>query len=171
MKVILSFFIAFSFLFYSVGFQLYYQFQESANRVDVQQTLLQKKTDTLVFSASGYALLVSNKSEFNWHGNRYDVVSSVYYGDSILVYAFHDTQEELLTEAYAAFVHFVFKGHPHSEKKNTLAKHIIVDYLPVQLDLHSVYSLFNGVIRIEYQHHFVSGALLFILGPPPKSFV
>lgn len=170
-KVALYILIAFSFLFYSVGFQLFYQIQESVNREEIQETVHLKKIEQLRFSFHDYAQLVDTKNEFNFNGNRYDIVAVVPYGDSILVDCYHDQVEEEIAALYSSFIHHFLKGNNGSEKKGTYAKLMVVDYIPVSKQ--SSTCLIKDAPKeygYSYPQRYLATAYAVVV-PPPQYFV
>lgn len=171
MKVVLAIFVAFSFLFYTVGFQLFYQMQESTHREYVHQTLSEKKKETIKLSAVEYNLLVDSKNEISWQGNRYDIVAVVPCGDSVLVDGFHDEQEEQIVELFSEFIHLFIKGHNHSNKKSTIIKFQLTDYLPVEKQPFFSLSPVNTKMLCWTGSNYFAITPLPVSGPPPQFFV
>ena len=171
MKVVLAIFVAFSFLFYTVGFQLFYQMQESTHREYVHQTLTEKKIETIKLSAVDYNHLVDSKNEISWQGNRYDIVAVVPCGDSVLVDGFHDEQEEQIVELFSEFIHLFIKGHNHSNKKSTIIKFQLTDYLPVEKQPFFLVSPVNMKEVHWATSNYRTLKPLTVPGPPPQFFV
>ena len=171
MKVILSIFIAFSFLFYSVGFQLFYQMQESANRNEIHTSPHIRATQKITFSSAHYFQLLDDKHEFSFNGKRYDVIAETTHGDSVEVTCYHDTAEEEIAELYNEFIHSFLKGHTSSGKKNVFAKLHVVDYLAVASPFYR-YPIFSGCEQMDIEHlPLLSNVSIAIIVPPPQFFV
>lgn len=171
MKVVLAFFVAFSFLFYTVGFQLFYQMQESTHRAYVHQTISEKKIETIKLSTLNYNQLVDSKNEINWQGNRYDIVAVVPFGDSVLVDGFHDEKEEQIVELFSEFIHLFVKGHNHSNKKSTIIKFQLTDYLPVEKQPFFWASPVNKMEVCWTASNYLAIKPFPVSGPPPQFFV
>ncbi len=171
MKVILSIFIAFSFLFYSVGFQLFYQMQESANRNEIQASLHIRATQKIIFSSATYLQLLEDKHEFSFNGKRYDVITETTRGDSVEVTCYQDKAEEEIAELYNEFIHSFLKGHTSSGKKNVFVKLNIVDFLPVATTLY-FHPIFTGCELMDIEHlPLLPNVSIAIIVPPPQFFV
>jgi hypothetical protein len=140
MRKIISTLLTLIFVLYLGGVQVMYWVKMSTCKQQVQtlihgHKLSRKNTIDFSFTPSEYSALSwsEENKEFNYKGQRYDIMAMQFYSDKILITCYSDDNESILVEAFSGFIKKMFSSsQQNNNSNNDIASNIYKEYIPAE---------------------------------------
>ena len=130
--------LAFIFLIYLGGIQVYYSVKMNAVKKQSSYLTASHKipldnTVRLSFSPNQYSQLnwSERNKEFTYNGRHYDIINIDFYSDEVTLTCYDDSKETDLTKMFDGFMNKMFSHSQSSDNStNDLASKLCKEYLP-----------------------------------------
>jgi hypothetical protein len=140
MKRATGFFLAFIFILYLGGIEVFYTLKLRIVKKQAETSITNYRiqldnTVTFSFTPSQYQSLnwSERNKEFTYNGKHYDIISLDFYSDEIKAICYDDSNETSLIDEFSGFMKRMFsQGQSSDNSNNDMAGKICKEYLPNQ---------------------------------------